>query len=443
MQYDQQAAIFQGITRVNMKRRSSPRGIFFALQLLTLVFLAGLASAQTPFYLRPEDRVVFYGDSITQQALYPAFIETYVATRFPGLNVRFLNSGWSGEWVVGGGGGNADERLARNVITHKPTVVTIMLGMNDGGYQKYDPAFFDVYSKGYQHLLEVLQTALPDLRVTLLEPSPFDDITRAPQLEGGYNAVLVRYGQFVSELAQQRHVEVADLNAPLVAVLQKAQTADAALAKKIIEDRIHPGAAGALVIAAAVLRAWHAPSTVTAVEIDAERGRNVLSENTRVIELNKKSGLTWTQEDNALPLPIDWKDPVVALAARSSDVVEALDQQTLKVTGLSARRYTLKIDGEEIGTWAKEEWAHGVNLALLPTPMVRQALEVHALTLRHYDVWLARWQGVQVGLQRENSPHIREALYSLDSLEDELLQQQRALAQPKPHRYQLVESHAE
>jgi lysophospholipase L1-like esterase len=423
-----------------MKRRSSPT--FFALQLLALVFVAPVC-AQTPFYLHPEDRVVFYGDSITQQALYPAFIETYVVTRFPGLNVRFLNSGWSGEWVVGGGGGNADERLARDVITHKPTVVIIMLGMNDGGYQKYDPGFFDVYSKGYQHLLEVLQAALPELRITLLEPSPFDDVTRAPQFEGGYNAVLVRYGQFVSELAQQRHVDVVDVNAPLVAVLQKAQTTDSVLAKKIIEDRIHPGAAGALVMAAAVLRPWHAPSTVTAVELDADRGRALRSENTRISELNKKSGLSWTQEDSALPLPVDWKDPVVALAARSSSVMESLDQQTLKINGLSARRYTLKIDGEEIGTWTKEEWAQGVNLALLSTPMVRQALEVQALTLRHYNVWLARWQGVQVGLQSENSPHIREALYSLDSLEDELLQRQRALATPKSHRYELVASHAE
>ena len=48
---------------------------------------------------------------------------------------------------------------------------------------------------------------------TLIRPSPFDDVTREPKFEGGYNAVLVRYGDFVKELAAEEKVDVADLNA--------------------------------------------------------------------------------------------------------------------------------------------------------------------------------------------------------------------------------------
>src|SRR5439155_26558908 len=36
------------------------------------------AGAQSDFYLHDGDRVVFYGDSITEQRLYPTFVETYV-----------------------------------------------------------------------------------------------------------------------------------------------------------------------------------------------------------------------------------------------------------------------------------------------------------------------------------------------------------------------------
>ncbi|MFL6466085.1 MAG: GDSL family lipase, partial [Bryobacteraceae bacterium] len=46
------------------------------------------------FYLKNGDRVVFYGDSITDQRLYTTFVEDYVVTRFPRRNIRFVHSGW-------------------------------------------------------------------------------------------------------------------------------------------------------------------------------------------------------------------------------------------------------------------------------------------------------------------------------------------------------------
>ena len=417
-----------------------PRLLTFAV---ALIFAGLSASAQSNFYLHKDDAVVFYGDSITEQGRYAAFAETYVVTRFPELNVRFINAVWAGEWVVGGGGGKIDQRLARDVVANKATVATFMLGMNDAAYQDFDPAFFDVYAKGYQHLLDSLRQASPNLRITLLEPSPFDDVTRAPQYalrDGGYNKVVVRYGQFVRELARQQNLSVIDMNAPLVAVLEKARVADLALAEKIIPDRIHPSAAGGLVMAAAILKAWNAPAVVSAVQIDASasHARVQRGENTQISELQKKPVLSWTQQDNALPMPFDPKDDVLALVLRSSSIVDSLDQQILKVTGLPDPKYVLKMDGEEIGSWTREELARGVNVALFDTPMLRQALSVYAFSGRRNSIRLARWQGVQVALQDETSPHVGEALAALDALDNELLQQQKAAALPKAHRYEMV-----
>ena len=207
------------------------------LTCLLVLLLAGLASvahAQGGFALREGDRVVFYGDSITDQRLYTTFVEDYVVTRFPRMKVEFVHSGWGGDRVTGGGGGPIDLRLQRDVIAYKPTVMTIMLGMNDGSYRAYDPRIFDTYASGYQHLVEAVKAALPGIRLTLIQPSPFDDVTRAPNFEGGYNTVLVRYGEFVKELAQKQGAAVADLNTPVVSALEKGKTLDADTAQKIV-----------------------------------------------------------------------------------------------------------------------------------------------------------------------------------------------------------------
>src|SRR5438132_8772161 len=116
-----------------------------SLLLLLLVAIAGAARAQGGFALHDGDRVVFYGDSITDQRLYTTFTETYVVTRFPRLNVSFVHSGWGGDRVTGGGGGPVDVRIWRDILPYNPTVLTIMLGMNDGRYRAYDQQIFDEF----------------------------------------------------------------------------------------------------------------------------------------------------------------------------------------------------------------------------------------------------------------------------------------------------------
>jgi len=411
-----------------------------ALALLLLFLMCLPLFAQSGFYLKDGDRVVFYGDSITDQRLYTTFTETFVVTRFPNLKVTFVHSGWGGDRVTGGGGGPVDVRLKRDVIAYRPTVVTIMLGMNDGGYKPFDEPTFQTYATGYRHIVETLKSALPAVRFTLLQPSPFDDVTRPPDFAGGYNAVLVRYSQFVKELADQQQASLADLNTPVVAALRRASEIGGDLARSILPDRVHPGPSGHLLMAEALLKAWHAPAVVTGVEISAADQRLARAENTKVSALSFRDKISWTQLDNALPMPVDMSDKIVALAIRSSDFVESLDRQLLRVTGLTAPRYTLKIDGAEAGTFPPEQLAEGINLSLLPTPMAKQASAVHQLTLRHNNVHFARWRTVQVPLEKETLSSAEKAIAALDALEADLVKQQRAAAVPKEHRYELTQT---
>jgi lysophospholipase L1-like esterase len=407
----------------------------------TLCLLACLtpgARAASPFALHDGDRVVFYGDSITDQRLYTTFVETYIITRFPGMNVSFVHSGWGGDRVTGGGGGPIDRRLARDVLAYKPTVVTVMLGMNDASYQPFKQPIFDVYARGYQHLVESLKSNLPGVRITLIVPSPFDDVTRKPTFEGGYNQVLIRYGEFVRSLASKEGATVADLNTTVVAALKKAHEIDPTRAQELIRDRVHPGPGGQLLMAEALLKAWNAPPLVSSVEIDGAAARVARQENAKVDELKAGEVISWTQLDSALPMPIDLKAPIIALAARASDVEEALNQQVLKVTGLDAPRYQLKIDGKDVVELTKDQLAAGVNLAEHPTPMFRQAAAVHRLTLRHNDIHFQRWRTLQVPLEGRGYLNLTKAIEGLDALESDMIAEQREEARPVPHRFELA-----
>jgi lysophospholipase L1-like esterase len=402
-----------------------------------LLFLSVLLPAQDAFQLRNGDRVVFYGDSITDQRLYTTFVETYALTRFPDRQIAFIHSGWGGDRVTGGGGGGINTRLARDVIPYRPTVVTIMLGMNDGRYRAFDQQIFDIYANGYRQIVKRLKTDLPNVRITAIQPSPYDDVTRPPTFEGGYNAVLLRYSQFLKELAASEQLLTADLNSPVVDMLQRANAADPELAKKIIPDRVHPGPAGHLIMAESLLKAWGAPAIVTSVTIDAA-ARKSEAANATLTDMRFGPVISWTETDRALPMPVDADDPVMGLTVRSSDFMDAMNREMLKVTGLSLGKYTLRIDGEEAGTFTVEDLRAGVNLAAFKTPMWAQAHRVHALTLEHNNIHFARWRSVQVPMEVEKDLNAGPALESLDALEAQLIDRQRAAAQPVAHRFELL-----
>ncbi len=406
----------------------------------SLALLATLCStvlhAQSSFYLKPNDRVVFYGDSITDQRLYTTFVETFVVTRFPKHNVWFTHSGWGGDRVTGGGGGPVDTRLTRDVIAYRPTVMTIMLGMNDASYRPFDDAIFATYKAGYEHIVEKMRAAVPGLRMTLIQPSPFDDVTRPPSIAGGYNSVLVRYGETVKDIAARNGLHSADLNGPVVDSLHIAKNTDAPTALKLIPDRVHPLEGGQILMAAALLKAWNAPAEVSYVEIDAAGSKVTSARNARVSAV--EGGLKWRATDGALPFPINWADPAISLAVRSSDIMQGLNQQVVKVTGLKAGTYSFKIDDAVVGEFSAEQLAGGVNLAAQQTPMAAQAMAVHRLTLEHNRIHFNRWRDIEVKYGVESMPGVRKAMMGLDALEQDMVAQQRQAAQPKEHTFELV-----
>lgn len=408
-----------------------------------LLLLAFAAPASAAFYIKDGDRVVFYGDSITGQMLYTTFTETFVTTRFPEMNVEFVHSGWGGDRVNGGGGGNIDTRLERDVFAYRPSVMTIMLGMNDASYKAFDESIFNTFHAGLLSIVQKTQEKLPGIRITLIRPSPFDDVTREPKFPGGYNSVLVRYGEDVKAIAVSNGQSLADFNAPIVAMLEKAKAADTPLSTRIIGDRIHPGPAGHLIMAGELLKAWEAPAIVGSVEIDAKAQRVIRTVRSEVSGFKiSPTSIDWTQLDASLPMPVDLTNPETALAVKSSDFISALNQQPLRITGLSAAAYKLLIDDKVIGTFPASELADSINLAVLATPMAAQAAAVHKLSVDRVNLHNTRWRGFEVPYASSTLPdvksHLQSAITALDTANREVAAMRRATARPVPHRFKLV-----
>lgn len=418
---------------------------FVALSLAPSTARAQSNSLSPSFAIKNGDRVVFYGDSITDARMYSLLAEEYIVTRFPRMNVSFVHSGWGGDRVGGGGGGPIDVRLDRDVSVYKPTVVTIMLGMNDGSYRAFDENIFQTYSAGYKHIAEKLKKDNPGVRLTFIQPSPFDDVTRPATFERGYNAVLLRYGAFVQELAKSTGAGVADLNTPVVAMLTKANAANPTEAAKIIPDRVHPGWGGHLIMAQSLLKSWNAPALVSAVTLDAKTSKaDAQNAKVKQVQLAPDGTLSWDALEGALPFPILPPDPrntaSYNLALSSSDFVDTLDREMLTVKNLSAANYSLKIDDLPVGDFSREQLAAGVNLAPLPTPMLRQAQIVHTLTQMRANLRNARWRELQVPNEKEAAaqPLLPAVMKNLDVASDDLAKAQRAAAQPRSHRFVLV-----
>lgn len=404
---------------------------------LLLLLCPALSSAQ--FQLHDGDRVVFYGDSITEQRLYTLFTEAFVRTRFPKLRATFTHSGWGGDRVGGGGGGPIDLRLDRDVLAYRPTVVTIMLGMNDASYRAFDQGIYDTYATGYRHILDRLSTGAPGVRLTLIQPSPYDDVTRPPSFEGGYNGTLLRYSEFVRDLGTRRGATVADLNTPVVDMLRVSLGKNPDAAKWIIPDRIHPGDAGHLIMAEGLLKAWKAPSLVSKVAF--ANGKLVTTENATVSQVKGGVGLSWTQLDGALPFWINLDDQVIRLAVESSDFVQALNQQIVQVSELQGS-HILTIDGKTVGTFTADQLAKGVNLATLDTPMRAQAQRTFDLVRDRVEAHHVRWRSLQthwwLGNEKAAEKEKLAAMGALDKYAAALDKEAIKSAQPKPHLFTLV-----
>jgi hypothetical protein len=320
------------------------------------------------------------------------------------------------------------------VYSQQPTVIAIMLGMNDGYYVPFEQKYFDIFTSGYQALLGAMEKNLPTSRITLITPTPYDEVTHGTEFVH-YNEVVSRHAAFVRKLAGSSHLPMSDFYEAVADLAEAGAKKNGSLAALLITDRIHPGEAAHWVMAAELARTWGVSPLVSRAELNGATGAVLVSENTRIWGLEKTTGgLRWTQADNALPLPLALENEMTQFVLDGS-ALAAMDQQILQVIDLPERAYSLRIDEKPIASYSREELAAGVNLALYATPMENQAKDVDGIELKRMQLDQAKF--VLTIDDQKAMPDV-EAARSLEARSAALIEKQRTTAQPAPHKFELV-----
>ncbi len=217
---------------------------------LLLAAVAVLFTALAPrvhgaeLLLRDGQTVAFLGDSITQQGAessggYVRLVERGLAVN--GVVIKVIPAG------IGGNKSNQmRERLDGQVLRLKPDWMTLSCGVNDVWHGVNGVSLAD-YKINITDIVERCEKA--GTRVLILTATQINLPVDNPP-----NTKLAEYNAFLRELATQRKLPLADLNADMAAE-QKALAA-AGITRPLTVDGVHMNAYGNQMMARGVLRSF-------------------------------------------------------------------------------------------------------------------------------------------------------------------------------------------
>ena len=339
------------------------------------------------------DIVCFLGDSITKGGQSSAFLSLFYATRFPDRAIRFYNCGVGGDRAAAIMD-VAAYRLKADVLAHKPTVVSVMLGMNDVNLRSYEPpatpaldaekqAALDTYAEAMPRIFKTLQDG--GARLILCRPSIFEENAKYPNAEklqhatcAGVNAAIGKCADLATGWSRKYHTGLVNYYDVMNAINNREQAKDPAFS--IVghgvswPEWIHPGAVGHFVMMYAYLKAQGIPADVAKIAVDAGSVRAGELVNCSVEHLQAvNGGVEFDCLEHSLPMV----PPKAALdALKLVPFTEELNREVLTVHGLGRGRYECKIDGSSVGVFSSDELRAGVNLSENAlTPQYRQAAD--------------------------------------------------------------------
>lgn len=324
-----------------------------AIGIVLVLCAAGVRAADPPqVALGDDETVVFYGDSITQQNLYSAYLETFLASRFPSKRIASFNLGWGGDTARGG-----TQRFDRDVAPVEPTLVFVNFGMNDGGYKAFQQNVYDSYLAAQKELAD--QIAKAGAREVLFTTSPIDPDQRP---DGDvYNGMLARMADGVIQMGDELAIPVIDLFHPMLEVQRQAKEREPAFT--MIPDSVHPDPVGHLVMAYLALQRIDAPRVVG--EITVDEGRAEASGGASASAVKARYG--GTELDLDLQFLPFYVPPEARAALELVPFQNELNRFRLRAdVGMAvADTWVVSVDGATAGTFTPEELAAGVDLALL------------------------------------------------------------------------------
>lgn len=232
------------------------------LSAITAIFLvsASISSHAQPL-LQPGQRVVFIGDSITQNGGYVDWVESWLITHHPENRYDITRVGLAAETASGLSEATAKsprpdvkERLQRVLQALEPELLFVCYGMNDGIYHPLSDDRFAAFQEGIGSVIQQVKQA--GCKAVLLTPPPFD--AKAPDMiervvEGAdaaysYNTPYIGYDDVLHAFAQweltitDKVDALVDLHGPLNAAIN--QQRDQHPSFYLSKDGVHPGIEG-------------------------------------------------------------------------------------------------------------------------------------------------------------------------------------------------------
>lgn len=350
-----------------------------ALALMLILICSGL---RADCLLKPGDRMVFFGDSITEQRMYTRFVMDYFALRYPGVNIQFRNAGWVSDTAVGG-----LKRLQRDVLDLKPTVVSICYGMNDAGVTAYDQKIYDRYITAMKELVDTLRKN--KIRVVLLTPGSVDE-SKASRL-AGYNATLGQFASQLVEFAAKESIPIFNIQKAMTDLQTQAKAADPTF--YMTNDGVHPNPVGHVVMAYGLLKALGCIEKASSLTIDATTDK-ATCDLCKVTDLKATdNSITFTRTDESLPMSFD---ETIWSAMKYFPSINEFDNYSLKITGLKPGKWNLNVQGSDAGTYSSEDLANGVNLASAPGPWKQLSDDIDKLSKQQESIYYNRWRQISL-----------------------------------------------
>ncbi len=385
-----------------MNRTISKVTLAVAVALAGLVCTPQVALSEPVF--RNGDRIVFLGDSITEQRAYSRYVMGYIALRYPNADVTFRNAGWGGDTAPGG-----RARLQRDVLSLKPQVVTICYGMNDGRYQPLTKENRDAFTAGMSGLVSDLKNA--GVKVVLLAPGCADTSRSGFGYPyKAYNDNLAVLADDVKSLAARERVPVYDLYSLMLQTQNKGKAADPQF--YMIPDGIHPGYSGHAVMAYGFINALGCQVTPSSLEIDAAKSA-VVPDRCTVNKLRiRPDAVSFVRKDDALPAYF-YLD--VADIVKYAPFLTEMNAYKFKITGLKPGTWKLNVQGMEVGKFSADSLAKGIDLSTYTGPWTKLSAQVDALARDQEDLYFTKWRGLQfLPLPAETNREAKALLNKMD-----------------------------
>lgn len=313
--------------------------------------------------------VVFLGDDLTDTPRptntnsFPMLVESFMTVRYPDVHARYINVGWSGDTVA-----RALLRLDRDVLSNKPAVVVVCLGLNDAEYQPLAPERLAAYRQDLTTLVSKCQKA--GARVWLLSPPCVDeDKGRKVRIQRAgrpgmtdlktihYNAALQAYAAAMKEIAAQSHCGFADWFGESLAAQSRGRQADPDFS--LSTNGINPTDRCHALAAATLLRAWGATPIELSIDLNWATGEarlksDVPSAAVTRTEITASGERRITLHDLPLPWP---------MAGGQAGFLGA-DWEAAAMC-----KFMLQIpDGPERGVGIRIDWPQGVVSLDQPVP---------------------------------------------------------------------------